>query len=109
MTATPVLNPATTAVPVVGTQHDDLHAHGAFAASGAADHAACQVVVRSVRTVLGAARCADAALFHNRTVVDPGRDVGGSNAPSVLVAHPGSGVTSRADVPTDAPGRCAEG
>ena len=50
------LQATTTAVLVVDMQNDDLHPEGAFASTGAADHAASQDVVRNVRAVLDAAR-----------------------------------------------------
>lgn len=81
MTTPLALNPTTTAALVVDMQNDNLHPDGAFAASGAADHAASQDVVRNVRAVVDAARDAGAAVFHNRIVVYPQRPVGGSNAP----------------------------
>lgn len=71
-------------------QNDNLHPDGAFAAFGAADHAASQDVVRHVRAVLDAARSAGVAIFHNRIVVYPGRDVGGSNAPIFRMLGPES-------------------
>lgn len=40
--------------------------------------------------VLGAARAAGAAVFHNRIVVYPGRDVGGDNAPIFRMLGPES-------------------
>jgi len=82
--------PPTTAVLVVDMQNDNLHADGAFAATGAAEHAAAQNVVVNVRAVLDAARAADVAVFHNRIVVYPGRDVGGSNAPIFRMLGPES-------------------
>lgn len=81
---------ATTAVLVIDMQNDNLHPDGAFAAFGAADHAASQDVVRHVRAVLDAARSAGVAIFHNRIVVYPGRDVGGSNAPIFRMLGPES-------------------
>lgn len=90
MTTTTALAASTTAVVVVDMQNDNLHPHGAFASSGAADHAASQDVVRNVRTVLDAAREAGVAVFHNRIVVYPKRDVGGSNAPIFRMLGPDS-------------------
>ncbi len=80
----------TTAVLVVDVQDDDLHPDGAFATTGPADHAASQDVVRDVRAVLGAALTAGVAVFHERTVAYPGRDVGGSNAPICRMSGPES-------------------
>jgi len=82
--------PTTTAVLVVDMQNDNLHPDGAYASTGAAAHAASQDVVRNVRTVLDAARAAGIAVFHNRIVAYPGRDVGGSNAPIFRMIGPES-------------------
>ena len=82
--------PTTTAVLVVDMQNDNLHADGAYASTGAAAHAASQDVVRNVRTILDAARAAGIAVFHNRIVAYPGRDVGGSNAPIFRMIGPES-------------------
>ena len=90
MTDLPALHASTTAVLVVDMQNDNLHADGAFASSGAADHAAAQEVVRNVRRVLDAAREVGAPVFHNRIVVYPGRDFGGSNAPIFRMLGPES-------------------
>jgi hypothetical protein len=57
---------ATTAVLVVDMQNDDLHLEGAFAATGAADHAAPQDVVRNERAVLGAPHQRSAAATSSR-------------------------------------------
>ncbi|MEE6295042.1 cysteine hydrolase [Georgenia wangjunii] len=90
MTTTFDLTTTTTAVLVVDMQNDNLHPDGAFASSGAADHAASQNVVSNVRTVLDAARAAGTHVFHNRIVVYPGQDVGGSNAPIFRMLGPES-------------------
>jgi len=84
------LNPSTTAVLVVDMQNDNLHPDGAFAGSGAAAHAEEQDVVANVRRVLDAARASGVAVFHNRIVVHPGRDVGGTNAPIFQMLGPES-------------------
>jgi len=88
--STSQLDPRTTAVLVIDMQNDNLHPDGAFASSGAADHAREQDVVRNVRTVLDAARTAGAPVFHNRIVVHPGLDVGGDNAPIFRMLGPES-------------------
>jgi len=90
MTSPTVLTATTTAVLVIDMQNDNLHPDGAFASSGAADHATSQDVVRNVRVVLDAARDAGVVVFHNRIVVYPGRDVGGSNAPIFRMLGPDS-------------------
>jgi len=84
------LHATTTAVLVVDMQNDNLHPDGAFASTGAAEHAASQKVVRNVRAVLDAARAAGTAVFHNRIVAYPGRDVGGTNAPIFRMIGPES-------------------
>jgi nicotinamidase-related amidase len=71
---------ATTAVVVVDMQNDNVHADGAFASSGAAEHAVAQNVIGNVRTVLDTARAIGVPVFHNRIVVYPQRPVGGENA-----------------------------
>ncbi|GHE06961.1 cysteine hydrolase family protein [Klenkia taihuensis] len=81
---------ATTAVLVVDMQNDNLHPDGAFAASGAAAHAAEQDVVANVGAVLVAARAAGAAVVHNQIVVHPGRPSGGTNAPIFRMLGPES-------------------
>jgi ureidoacrylate peracid hydrolase len=74
--------PAThTAVLVVDMQNDNIMPDGAFAATGAAEHATEQNVIANVRAVIDAARTANAPVFHNRIVVYPQRPVGGDNAP----------------------------
>jgi ureidoacrylate peracid hydrolase len=78
----------TTAILVIDMQNDNLHADGAFAATGAAQNAKEQDVVAHVRAVLDAARAAGAPVFHNRIVVHPGRDVGGDNAPIFRMVGP---------------------
>ncbi|WP_205781407.1 isochorismatase family cysteine hydrolase [Planctomonas deserti] len=81
---------ATTAILVVDMQNDNLHPDGAFASSGAADHAASQNVVVNVRAVLDAARAVGSPVFHNRIVVYPQRPVGGDNAPIFRMLGPES-------------------
>lgn len=84
------LDPATTAVLVVDMQNDNLHPDGAFAATGAADHAAAQGVVAHVGEILAAARASGAPVVHNRIVVYPGRPTGGTNAPIFRMLGPES-------------------
>jgi nicotinamidase-related amidase len=79
----------TTAVLVVDMQNDTVHAEGAFAETGAAEHAASQNVIENVGRVLDAARTAGATVFHNRIVVYPG-EVGGTNAPIFRMLGPES-------------------
>jgi ureidoacrylate peracid hydrolase len=82
--------PDTTAVLVIDMQNDNIHPDGAFAATGAAEHAAAQNVIGNVRAVLDAARTAGIAVFHNVIVVRPERPVGGSNAPIFQMLGPES-------------------
>ncbi len=65
------MQPATTAVLVIDMQNDTIHPDGAFAATGAAEHAASQNVIGNVRAVLDAARTAVIPVFHNVIVVRP--------------------------------------
>jgi ureidoacrylate peracid hydrolase len=82
---------STTAILVIDMQNDNLHPDGAFAASGAAAHAAQQDVVAHVRTVLDAARAAGAPIFHNRIVAHPApAGIGGANAPIFRMIGPES-------------------
>lgn len=88
--STITLPAATTAVVVVDMQNDNLMPDGAFASTGAADHATEQNVVVNVRAVLDAARAAGSPVFHNRIVVYPQRPVGGANAPIFNMLGPES-------------------
>ena len=83
-------SPTSTAVLVIDMQNDNIHVDGAFAASGAAQHALEQNVIGNVRAVLDAARAAGATVFHNRIVVYPQRAVGGVNAPIFRMLGPES-------------------
>jgi ureidoacrylate peracid hydrolase len=78
------------AVLVIDMQNDNLHADGAFASTGAAEHAASQNVVQNVRSILDVARAVGAPVFHNRIVARPERAVGGSNAPIFTMIGPES-------------------
>jgi ureidoacrylate peracid hydrolase len=81
----------TTAILVIDMQNDNLHPDGAFAATGAAEHAAQQNVVANVRSVLDAARSVGVPIFHNRIVAYPGPDgIGGQNAPIFRMIGPES-------------------
>ena len=81
---------AITALLIIDMQNDNIHPDGAFAATGAADHAASQHVIENVRSVLEAARSADIPVFHNRIVVHPNPKLGGSNAPIFQMLGPES-------------------
>lgn len=89
MSTTP-LDSATTAVLAIDMQNDNLHPDGAFAATGAADHAAEQHVVENVAAILRTARETGTAVLHNRIVIYPGRPSGGSNAPIFRMLGPES-------------------
>jgi ureidoacrylate peracid hydrolase len=79
----------TTAVIVIDMQNDTVHPEGAFASTGAADHAASQHVIPNVLNILEAARASSTPVFFHRIVVYPG-DVGGSNAPIFRMLGPDS-------------------
>ncbi|NLA28485.1 MAG: cysteine hydrolase [Propionibacterium sp.] len=82
-------SPSSLAVLVVDMQNDTVHHQGAFADSGAADHAEAQQVIANVSRIVSAARAADSTVFFNRIVVYPG-DVGGLNAPVFKMLAGGS-------------------
>ncbi|MFJ4998501.1 cysteine hydrolase family protein [Microbacterium sp. NPDC088619] len=84
------LTAPTTAVLVIDMQNDNVLPNGAFASTGAAEHAASQDVIGHVRTILDAARAAGAPVFHNRIVSYPGVAVGGTNAPIFTMIGPES-------------------
>lgn len=86
----PILTSGSTAILVIDMQNDNLHPDGAFASTGAAEHARSQNVVTNVKTILEAARAAGAPVFHNRIVVYPQRPVGGTNAPIFRMLGPES-------------------
>jgi gluconolactonase len=81
---------SSTAVLVIDMQNDNVLPTGAFASTGAAEHATSQNVVVNVRTVLDAARAAGAPVFHNTIVVYPELPVGGVNAPIFRMLGPES-------------------
>lgn len=78
-----------TAVIVIDMQNDTVHPEGAFASTGAADHAVSQHVISNVLNILEAARASSTPVFFHRIVVYPG-DVGGSNAPIFRMLGPDS-------------------
>jgi nicotinamidase-related amidase len=75
---------------IIDMQNDNIHPDGAFAGTGAADHAAAQDVIKNVRSVLDAARSAGVPVFHNRIVVHPNPAIGGANAPIFEMLGPES-------------------
>ena len=81
---------STTALLIIDMQNDNIHPDGAFASTGAADHAASQNVIVNVRSVLDAARTANIPVFHNRIVVHPNPHLGGDNAPIFQMLGPDS-------------------
>jgi ureidoacrylate peracid hydrolase len=82
---------STTAILVIDMQNDNLHPDGAFAGSGAAQHAQEQDVIAHVRMVLNAGRSAGTPVFHNRIVAFPApAGLGGSNAPIFRMIGPDS-------------------
>jgi nicotinamidase-related amidase len=84
------LDPSTTALLLVDLQNDNVHPDGAFASSGAADHAVEQNLVPHVRQLLDWARDRALPIIHNRIVFYPGGDFGGTNAPIFRMIGPES-------------------
>lgn len=78
-----------TAVIVIDMQNDTVHPEGAFASTGAADHAASQHVIPNVLNIVETARATSTPVFFHRIVVYPG-EVGGSNAPIFRMLGPES-------------------
>jgi ureidoacrylate peracid hydrolase len=66
---------------VIDMQNDAVHPDGAYASTGAAEHAVAQGVIGNVATVVAAARAAGVPVFFSRIVVYPLDGVGGNNAP----------------------------
>jgi ureidoacrylate peracid hydrolase len=88
---TPTSSPSTsisTAVLIVDMQNDTVHADGAYAATGAAAHAAAQNVVAHVAEVIDAARAGAVPIFYSRIVVYPVPGLGGNNAPIFRMLAP---------------------
>jgi nicotinamidase-related amidase len=84
------LDPRTTALVLVDLQNDNVHPDGAFAGTGAAQHAVEQGLVEHVGELLAWARACDVAVIHNHIVSFSGRDFGGSNAPIFQMIGPDS-------------------
>lgn len=78
----------TSAVLVIDMQNDTVHADGAYASFGAAEHAAAQNVVGNVGTLLAAARASGTPVFYSRIVVYPVAGLGGNNAPIFQMLAP---------------------
>ena len=83
MTSTP-----STAILVIDMQNDTVHADGAYASFGAAEHAASQNVIGNVGTLLDAARASGTPVFYSRIVVYPVPGLGGENAPIFQMLAP---------------------
>jgi ureidoacrylate peracid hydrolase len=78
----------TSAVLVIDMQNDTVHADGAYAGFGAAEHAVAQNVVGNVGTILAAARAGGTPVFYSRIVVYPTPGLGGDNAPIFRMLAP---------------------
>jgi len=78
----------TSAVLVIDMQNDTVHADGAYASFGAADHATAQNVVSNVSSLLDAARATGTPVFYSRIVVHPVPGLGGNNAPIFQMLAP---------------------
>jgi ureidoacrylate peracid hydrolase len=79
---------ATTALLVVDMQNDTVHADGAYASFGAAEHAVAQNVVANVGTLLETARATGSPVFYSRIVVYPQPGLSGDNAPIFRMLAP---------------------
>jgi ureidoacrylate peracid hydrolase len=79
---------STTAVLIIDMQNDTVHADGAYADFGAAEHASAQNVVGNIETLLDAARATGAPVFYSRIVVYPVPGLGGGNAPIFQMLAP---------------------
>jgi ureidoacrylate peracid hydrolase len=82
------LEPSSTAVLVIDMQNDTVRADGAYASSGAVEHAAAQDVVANVSAVLDAARLSGTQVFYSRIVVHPVAGLSGTNAPIFQMLAP---------------------
>ena len=78
----------TSGVLVIDMQNDTVHADGAYASFGAADHATAQNVVSNVSSLLDAARATGTPVFYSRIVVHPVPGLGGNNAPIFQMLAP---------------------
>jgi ureidoacrylate peracid hydrolase len=77
-----------TAVLVIDMQNDTVHADGAYASFGAAEHATSQNVVANVGTLVAAARASSTPVFYSQMVVYPQPGVSGDNAPIFRMLAP---------------------
>jgi ureidoacrylate peracid hydrolase len=81
-------SPARTAVLVIDMQNDTVHPGGAYASTGAAEHAASQGVIRNASSVITAARAAGGPVLYSRIVVHPVPGLSGDNAPIFRMLAP---------------------
>ena len=81
-------NLSTTAVLVIDLQNDTIHPDGAYAATGAAEHALAQNVVANVGAVLMAARESGIPVSYSRILVYPQPGLSGDNAPIFRMLAP---------------------
>lgn len=79
-----------TALLIIDMQNDTIHADGAFASTGAAEHATSQNVIGNSFKILTAARKENLPVFHSRIVVYPNPILGGNNAPIFRMLGPES-------------------
>lgn len=79
---------SSTAVLVIDMQNDTVHADGAYAATGAVEHAAAQGVVANVGTLVDVARAQGIPVFYSRIVVHPVPGLSGDNAPIFRMLAP---------------------
>jgi ureidoacrylate peracid hydrolase len=79
---------ARTALLVIDMQNDTVHPDGAYASTGAAEHAASQGVIPNASSVLTAARAAGAPVLYSRIVVHPLPGLSGDNAPIFRMLAP---------------------
>jgi ureidoacrylate peracid hydrolase len=103
-------SPSSTAILVIDMQNDTVHPDGAYAATGAAEHAVAQDVIANVGSVVSAARAAGAPVFYSRIVVYPVPGLGGDNAPIFQMLAPdtfrtgswGAEIVDELEPPSDA-------
>jgi len=76
-----VLDPGTTSMIIQDLQNDVIVEGGAFADSGAPEHAKSQGVVENVRVLAEAARRAEVPVIHVHYIVEPGASGLRQNAP----------------------------
>jgi len=79
---------ATTALLVIDMQNDTVHTDGAYASTGAAEHASTQNVVANIGSLLAGARANGVPIFFSRIVVYPQPGIGGTNAPIFRMLAP---------------------